>query len=109
MKQEAGQFPSSCVHEVAESKGFRALEEYLERVCTYAVCVVRCCVLGEITLNVRCPQLSDSRFGVYCHSKATSQIYVPLTNITHPLGHSFGYLTDVNSVTRGNTFLVHIS
>ena len=63
MKQEAGQFPSSCVHEVAESKGFRALEEYLERVCTYAVCVVRCCVLGEITLNVRCPQLSDSRFG----------------------------------------------
>ena len=75
---------------------------------------MRCCVLGEIALTVQCPQLSDSRFGVYCHSKATSQIYVPLTNITHPLGHrskfhSFGYLTDVNSVTRGNTFLVHIS
>ena len=74
MKQEAGQFPSSCVHEVAESKGLRSLEEYLERVCTYAVCVVRCCVLGEITLNVRCPQLSDSRFGVYCHAKATVEM-----------------------------------
>ena len=35
---------------------------------------MRCCVLGEITLNVQCPQLSDSRFGVYCHAKATGGV-----------------------------------
>ena len=81
---------------------------HLCRLCRALLC------FGRDSINRAMPPTFRLSFRGYCHSKATSQIYVPLTNITHPLGHrskfhSFGYLTDVNSVTRGNTFLVHIS